>query len=151
MRSLSTALAMGKGSMMVLPVDDAIPRHFSRALMCPTTGISYPEPEPNLFSFNSPYGACPTCNGLGQVAEADRELIIPDETKNLRQGGLAPLGALKAGWTRDVVRPCWLPAGTLCAPRWARWTKPRCPNPLRCRPTGRAAGKSGNQGAQGPL
>ena len=54
MRSLRTALAMGKGSMMVLPVDDAVPRHFSRALMCPTTGISYPEPEPNLFSFNSP-------------------------------------------------------------------------------------------------
>ena len=103
MRSVRTALAMGKGSMMVLPVDDAIPRHFSRALMCPTTGISYPEPEPNLFSFNSPYGACPSCNGLGQVAEADRSLIIPDETKNLRQGGLAPLGALKAGWTRDVV------------------------------------------------
>ncbi|MCH1583272.1 MAG: excinuclease ABC subunit UvrA, partial [Flavobacteriales bacterium] len=72
MRSVRTALAMGKGSMMVLPVDDAIPRHFSRALMCPTTGISYPEPEPNLFSFNSPYGACPSCNGLGQVAEADR-------------------------------------------------------------------------------
>ena len=103
MRSVRTALAMGKGSMMVLPLDDAIPRHFSRALMCPTTGISYPEPEPNLFSFNSPYGACPTCNGLGQVAEADRSLIIPDGSKNLRQGGLAPLGALKAGWTRDVV------------------------------------------------
>ena len=103
MRSLRTALAMGKGSMMVLPVDDAVPRHFSRALMCPTTGISYPEPEPNLFSFNSPYGACSTCNGLGQVAEASRELIIPDGTKNLRQGGLAPLGALKTGWTRQLV------------------------------------------------
>ncbi len=103
MRSLRTALAMGKGSMMVLPVDDAVPRHFSRALMCPTTGIGYPEPEPNLFSFNSPYGACSTCNGLGQVAEASRELIIPDGTKNLRQGGLAPLGALKAGWTRQLV------------------------------------------------
>lgn len=103
MRSLRTALAMGKGSMMVLPVDDAVPRHFSRALMCPTTGISYPEPEPNLFSFNSPYGACSTCNGLGQVAEASRELIIPDGSKNLRQGGLAPLGVLKTGWTRQVV------------------------------------------------
>ena len=103
MRSVRTALAMGKGSMMVLPVDDAMPRHFSRALMCPTTGISYPEPEPNLFSFNSPYGACSTCNGLGQVAEASRELIIPDGSKNLRQGGLAPLGALKTGWTRTVV------------------------------------------------
>ena len=103
MRSVRTALAMGKGSMMVLPVDDALPRHFSRALMCPTTGISYPEPEPNLFSFNSPYGACSTCNGLGQVAEASRELIIPDGSKNLRQGGLAPLGALKTGWTRTVV------------------------------------------------
>ena len=111
MRSLRTALAMGKGSMMVLPVDDAIPRHFSRALMCPTTGISYPEPEPNLFSFNSPYGACPSCNGLGQVAEADRELIIPDETKNLRQGGLAPLGALKAGVTRDVVQALLVAGG----------------------------------------
>ena len=111
MRSLRTALAMGKGSMMVLPVDDAVPRHFSRALMCPTTGISYPEPEPNLFSFNSPYGACSTCNGLGQVAEASRELIIPDGTKNLRQGGLAPLGALKAGWTRQLVETMLIAGG----------------------------------------
>ena len=103
LRSLRTALAMGKGSMMVLPLDEAVPRHFSRALMCPTTGISYPEPEPNLFSFNSPYGACPTCNGLGQVAEASKALIIPDGSKNLRQGGLAPLGVLKTGWTRQVV------------------------------------------------
>lgn len=111
MRSLRTALAMGKGSMMVLPLDDAIPRHFSRALMCPTTGISYPEPEPNLFSFNSPYGACPTCNGLGQVAEADRDLIIPDGGKNLRQGGLAPLGVLKTGWTRDIVEALLVAGG----------------------------------------
>ncbi|MEO0403746.1 MAG: excinuclease ABC subunit UvrA, partial [Bacteroidota bacterium] len=78
LKSVQTALQMGKGSMMTMDMESETARHFSRFLMCPTTGISYPEPEPNLFSFNSPYGACPSCNGLGEVAEVDPKKIIPD-------------------------------------------------------------------------
>ena len=66
LKSVQTALALGKGSMAVMAMDGGEPVHFSRNLMCPTTGFAYPDPEPNLFSFNSPYGACPTCNGLGK-------------------------------------------------------------------------------------
>jgi len=103
LKSVQTALRMGKGSMLVLPHEGTEVRHFSRFLMCPTTGISYAEPEPNLFSFNSPYGACPTCNGLGDVAEVDPSKIIPDPTKNIRQGGIAPLGELKSSWALTQV------------------------------------------------
>ena len=63
LKSVQTALSLGKGAMAVMPLDGDTPVHFSRNLMCPTTGLAYPEPEPNLFSFNSPYGACPTSNG----------------------------------------------------------------------------------------
>lgn len=98
LRSVQTALRMGKGHMMVIQPDEDQPRHFSRFLMCPSSGISYPEPEPNLFSFNSPYGACPTCNGLGEVAEVDTDKLIPDPTKSIKQGGLAPLGEIKENW-----------------------------------------------------
>jgi excinuclease ABC subunit A len=71
--------------------------------MCPTTGVSYPEPEPNLFSFNSPYGACGTCNGLGEVTEADIIKIIPDTSKSIKQGGLTPLGDYKKTWIFDKL------------------------------------------------
>jgi excinuclease ABC subunit A len=71
--------------------------------MCPTTGLAYPDPEPNLFSFNSPYGACPTCNGLGQVTEVDIELVFPDPNKSVRKGGIAPLGALKSNKTSNII------------------------------------------------
>ncbi|MCO5258585.1 MAG: excinuclease ABC subunit UvrA [Crocinitomicaceae bacterium] len=96
----AVVLAMRKGDkqMMVMEYDTSEVRHFSRLLMCPTSGISYPEPEPNLFSFNSPYGACPTCNGLGVVSEASMDKIIPDPTKSIKQGGLAPLGEYKNTW-----------------------------------------------------
>ena len=72
-------------------------RYFSRLLMCPTTGLSYEDPEPNTFSFNSPYGACPKCNGLGEIAVVDKEKLIPDPNLSLRKGGLAPAGDYKAG------------------------------------------------------
>jgi excinuclease ABC subunit A len=98
LKSVQSALRLGKGHMLVLPHDGGDPRHFSRFLMCPTTGISYAEPEPNLFSFNSPYGACQTCNGLGEVAEVNPLKVIPDPSKNIRQGGVAPLGELKKSW-----------------------------------------------------
>lgn len=103
LKSVQTALRMGKGSMLVLPHEGNTPKHFSRFLMCPTSGISYAEPEPNLFSFNSPYGACQTCNGLGDVAEVDPSKIIPEPSKNIRQGGIAPLGELKSSWALTQV------------------------------------------------
>ena len=90
--SVLTTMKHGGKAMMVLDLDTNDVRHFSRTLMCPSTGISYPEPEPSLFSFNSPYGACPTCSGLGEVAEADLEKIIPDPSKSIKKGGIEPLG-----------------------------------------------------------
>lgn len=97
-QSVSKAISMGKGALMILKADDDSIRHFSKNLMCPTTGISYPDPEPNLFSFNSPYGVCNTCNGIGSVNEIDRKKIIPDEKLSIRKGGLAPLGGYKKNW-----------------------------------------------------
>jgi excinuclease ABC subunit A len=96
--SLKLAMKHGKGSMMVLDADSDKARHFSRFLMCPTSGISYDEPAPNLFSFNSPYGACPRCHGLGKVTEVDIHKIIPNPKKSLRNGGIVPLGEYKNNW-----------------------------------------------------
>lgn len=96
-QTIQTAMRQGKGSIMVMKHGRKEVRHFSRFLMCPTSGISYPEPEPNLFSFNSPYGACPHCNGLGEVAEVDMKKIIPDAKKSIKKGGIAPLGEAKSG------------------------------------------------------
>lgn len=93
----------GNKEMMVMDFETEEVRHFSRSLMCPTSGISYPEPEPNLFSFNSPYGACPHCNGLGIVSEASMDKIIPNPEKSVRQGGLAPLGEYKSSWIFDKI------------------------------------------------
>lgn len=100
--SCDTALKQGKGNMLVLPAaanakeEDA--RYLSRHLMCPSTGLAYEEPEPNLFSFNSPYGACPRCNGLGQVTEVAIDKIVPDRGKSLKKGAIAPLGTYKGSW-----------------------------------------------------
>ncbi len=99
--SVRLALKQGKGSMMVAPLDENSKgdvQHYSKFLMCPTSGISYPEPEPNLFSFNSPYGACPHCNGLGEVAEIDLKKIVPDDGLSIKKGGIAPLGQGKQTW-----------------------------------------------------
>ena len=97
--SIKTAMNQGKGSMLLLDDKTNKIRHFSRNLMCPSTGISYSLPEPNLFSFNSPYGACPKCNGLGIVSEIDFKKLIPDDKISIRKGGLVPLGAYKNNWT----------------------------------------------------
>ncbi|CAN5372686.1 excinuclease ABC subunit UvrA [soil metagenome] len=96
--SIKTTLKQGKGSMMVLDEYDNKVRHLSQHLMCPTTGISYDEPAPNSFSFNSPYGACPKCNGLGTIPEIDIKTVIPDPTRSIKQGGIAPLGDYKDNW-----------------------------------------------------
>ena len=101
--SVVTAMRHGSKSMMVMDHQSGAVRHFSRLLMCPTTGISYPEPEPNLFSFNSPYGACPTCSGLGEVSEADIDKIIPDPSLSVKKGGLAPLGEYKRTWIFEKI------------------------------------------------
>ena len=96
-KSVQTAFRYGKGLLMVLDNESEQVRYFSRLLMCPTTGLSYEDPEPNTFSFNSPYGACPKCNGLGEIAVVDKEKLIPNPNLSLRKGGLAPAGEYKAG------------------------------------------------------
>ncbi len=96
--SIKEAMKRGKDVLMVVDTDNKSPRFFSRKLMCPTSGISYDLPAPNLFSFNSPYGACPHCNGLGEVSEVDIDKIIPNKAKNIRQGAIAPLGEYKNTW-----------------------------------------------------
>jgi excinuclease ABC subunit A len=97
-QSIQLGMKYGKGSVMILEHETGLVRHYSRSLMCPTTGISYNEPEPNSFSFNSPYGACPKCNGLGNITEIDLKKIFPDSKKSIRQGGIAPLGEYKNSW-----------------------------------------------------
>lgn len=93
--SVALAMKQGKNIMMVLDKESDKPRYFSRQLMCPTTGISYNEPAPHNFSFNSPQGACPKCKGLGFVDEIDAEKIIPDDNVSIYSGGIAPLGRYK--------------------------------------------------------
>ncbi|HMX96958.1 MAG TPA: excinuclease ABC subunit UvrA [Bacteroidia bacterium] len=96
--TVKTAMRFGKNTMMITADDQKRIRFFSRNLMCPTSGISYDEPAPNTFSFNSPYGACSRCNGLGTIPEADLSSIIPDNKKSIRKGGILPLGEYKNNW-----------------------------------------------------
>lgn len=96
--SMQSAMRQGNGTMMIVDADSNEMRHFSRNLMCPTTGISYDDPAPNLFSFNSPYGACTTCNGLGLVSQVDLEKIFPEPKLSIKKGGIAPLGPYKNTW-----------------------------------------------------
>ncbi|WP_053189015.1 excinuclease ABC subunit UvrA [Sunxiuqinia dokdonensis] len=93
--SVQTAMTQGHGIILIMEHDSDNMKYYSRQLMCPTTGISYAEPAPHNFSFNSPQGACPRCNGLGQVAEIDLEKIIPEPEKSIAKGGIAPLGPQK--------------------------------------------------------
>ena len=88
--SVNTAMKHGDGILMILDQKTGEAKYFSRLLMCPTTGISYNEPAPHNFSFNSPQGACPVCNGLGRTTEIDIDKIIPDKTKSIYKGGIAP-------------------------------------------------------------
>ncbi len=104
--SLQIAMKQGKGIIMVQPFkigkadkeEYGKVEYYSRHLMCPSSGISYDEPQPNLFSFNSPYGACPKCNGLGVVAEVDITKIIPNKKSTIKKGGIAPIGPYKGTW-----------------------------------------------------
>ena len=96
--SIQTAMRHGNGILMVLTEKKDAPRYFSRNLMCPTTGISYPLPEPNTFSFNSPKGMCPHCNGLGTVQEVTLSKLIPDMSLSIKQGAIIAIGAEKKTW-----------------------------------------------------
>lgn len=90
--SVLSALTQGKGSLIVLDPDTGVIRHFSKHFICPDSGVSLPEPAPHTFSFNSPAGACPLCNGLGTVREVDMGKIIPDDSLSIADGGIVPLG-----------------------------------------------------------
>lgn len=94
-RTVKTAMDQGKGILMITEKDSDKVKYFSRKLMCPTTGMSYNEPAPHTFSFNSPQGACPKCNGLGYVHEIDVKKIIPDSNQSIKGGGITPLGKYK--------------------------------------------------------
>ncbi len=96
--SINTAMYSGDDVLMVLEEGVSDARYFSRNLMCPSTGISYPNPEPNTFSFNSPKGMCPHCNGLGHVFEVNEQKIFPDKKLSIKSGGIAPLGEYKKSW-----------------------------------------------------
>ena len=96
--SIKTAMYHGDDVIMVIEQESQEVRFYSRNLMCPTSGISYPNPEPNNFSFNSPKGACPCCNGLGTVNEINLQKIIPNPKSSIKNGGFAPLGEYKSSW-----------------------------------------------------
>ena len=97
-KAIELSFKHGKGLLFILEEGQSDVRYFSRLLMCPTTGLSYQDPEPNTFSFNSPYGACPKCNGLGEVTVIDMNKIIPDMEKSIKKGGITPIGEYKNSW-----------------------------------------------------
>ena len=95
-QSVATAMKLGDGLLLVYDMDTEHVRYYSKHLMCPTTGISYKEPAPHDFSFNSPMGACPRCKGLGYVSVIDEDKVFPDKTLSVKQGGIAPLGKARS-------------------------------------------------------
>ncbi|MFA5218307.1 MAG: excinuclease ABC subunit UvrA, partial [Bacteroidales bacterium] len=104
--SINSAMKEGKGTILITGFEGEDPVFFSRHLMCPTTGISYEEPAPNSFSFNSPQGACPRCKGLGYIHEIDHSKIIPDDRISIRNGGIVPLGKYRQGmvfWQLEAI------------------------------------------------
>ncbi len=105
-RSIQTAMKQGDGLIMVMDKEDGSVKHFSKRLMCPTTGISYSDPAPNNFSFNSPQGACPRCKGLGFINEIDLNKVIPDRGMSIHAGAIVPLGKYKnqmVFWQIDAI------------------------------------------------
>ena len=96
--TIKTAMYSGNNILMIIDVEENEPRYFSRELMCPTSGIAYPNPEPNTFSFNSPKGACDACNGLGVSQEINLQKVIPNNSISIKAGGIVPLGEEKNSW-----------------------------------------------------
>ena len=103
-QSVQASLNMGKGLMFLLINDDNKVVQYSKQLMCDETGISYEEPSPNSFSFNSPYGACPVCKGMGAVYRISLDAIMPDKTKSVNEGGITPLGSERDAYTFTAVQ-----------------------------------------------
>ncbi len=105
-RSVQIAMKQGEGLVMILDHETGEVKHFSRRLMCPTTGISYSDPAPNNFSFNSPQGACPRCKGLGYINEIDLNKVIPNRNNSIHEGAIVPLGKYKNQmifWQIDAI------------------------------------------------
>ncbi|MFK7972616.1 MAG: excinuclease ABC subunit UvrA, partial [Bacteroidia bacterium] len=102
--SVSKAMHTGDGTVLLMPYEGEETFWYSRNLMDPESGISYDIPSPNTFSFNSPYGACPTCNGLGEVFEVDDSELIPDPKVSINRGGIAPLGEYRDIWNFRQLR-----------------------------------------------
>ena len=105
-KSVQIAMKQGEGLLMVMDYETGAVKHFSRRLMCPTTGISYSDPAPNTFSFNSPQGACPRCKGLGYINEIDLEKVIPNRKLSIHDGAIVPLGKYKSQmifWQIDAI------------------------------------------------
>jgi len=94
-KSVATAMKQGDGLLMIMDKDTGEVKHYSKRLMCPTSGISYGDPAPNKFSFNSPEGACPVCKGLGYINQIDLKKVIPNDKLSIHDGGIAPLGKYK--------------------------------------------------------
>ena len=103
LESIQTAMRLGKGIIKISDKENNV-AHFSKFLMCPTTGISYDEPQPNSFSFNSPYGACERCDGLGYIFVVDKESVMPNMKLSILNGGLAPLGEYRDVWMFQVLK-----------------------------------------------
>src|SRR5690606_26759391 len=102
--SVLQAMKAAKGIIKIVNRDNTKEQFFSRYLMDAESGISYDEPQPNTFSFNSPYGACPKCDGLGYIFEIDKDIVIPDKTKSIQKGAIVPLGPLKESWTSAIIK-----------------------------------------------
>lgn len=105
------ALKTGKGIMMVMDMDTKAIKYFSRKLMCDETGVSYEEPEPNSFSFNSPYGSCQDCKGLGEINQVDPSKLIPNVDLSIKKGAIAPLGTYKENWIYKQIEALVLAHG----------------------------------------
>ena len=105
-KTIQIAMRQGEGLLMIMDFETGQTKHFSKRLMCPTTGISYSDPAPNTFSFNSPQGACPRCKGLGYINEIDMDKVIPNRKHSIHEGGIVPLGKYKSQmifWQIDAI------------------------------------------------
>lgn len=102
--SMALALKLGNGIILIMDADTAEISGYSKSLMDPESGLSYEEPSPNAFSFNSPYGACPKCNGLGAINRVDMDRVIPDDSKSINDAGIVPFGEVRDNWTFKQLR-----------------------------------------------
>lgn len=102
--AIDLSMKKGKGTMMINEKGQSECKFYSRNLMCPDSGIAYDDPAPNFFSFNSPYGACPKCSGIGLVSQIDMKKVIPDPKKSIEQGGIGPIRETASAWLKNQIR-----------------------------------------------